>query len=132
MSLAHRARAHRLQSLEAARQVVTACRELLGDVGDERGHRADVVLQRRRLVEDVVHDEIGELTPLFDGDASSLVFRATTGRDEIAQVDKAGVELLGPVVVILVDLPLTVVYDCVGLAVAVLCVLVAGREGLNV
>ena len=34
-------------------------------------------------------------------------------------------------VVILVDLPLTVVDDRVELAVAVLCVLVAGREGLG-
>ena len=45
---------------------------------------------------------------------------------------KAAVELLGPVVVILVDLPLTVVDDRVGLAVAVLCVLVAVREGPDV
>ena len=35
-------------------------------------------------------------------------------------------------VVILVHLPLTVVDDRVGLAVAALCVLVAGREGLDV
>ena len=35
-------------------------------------------------------------------------------------------------VVILVDLPLTVVDNRVELAVAVLCVLVAGREGLDV
>ena len=34
--------------------------------------------------------------------------------------------------VVLVDLPLTVVDDRVGVAVAVLCDLVAGREGLDV
>ena len=34
--------------------------------------------------------------------------------------------------VVLVDLPLTVVDDRVGLAVAVLCVLVAGKRGLDV
>ena len=38
----------------------------------------------------------------------------------------------GPVVVILFDLPLTVVNDRVGLAVAVLCALAAGRKGLGV
>ena len=45
---------------------------------------------------------------------------------------EAAVEPLGPVVVVLVDFPLAGVDDRVGLAGAVLCVLVAGREGLDV
>ena len=66
-------------------------------------------------------------------DLAPLPVGAELGFEAVARVPtKAGVELLGPVVVVLVDLPLTVVDDCVGLAVAVLCVLVAGREGLGV
>ena len=58
---------------------------------------------------------------------------AELGFEAVARIPtKAGVELLSPVVVILVDLPLTVVDNRVGLAVAVLCVLVSGREGLDV
>ena len=60
---------------------------------------------------------------------ASLPVGAALGVEAVARVPaKAAVELLGPVVVILVDLPLTVVDDRAGLAGAVLCVLVAGRE----
>ena len=70
-----------------------------------------------------------DLAPLV----TPLSVGAELGFEAVARVPiKADVELLGPVVVILVDLPLTVVDDRVGLAVAVLCVLVAGREGLDV
>ena len=66
-------------------------------------------------------------------DLAPLPVGVELGFEAVARVPtEAGVELLGPVVVVLVDLPLTVVDDCVGLAVAVLCVLVAGREGLDV
>ena len=55
------------------------------------------------------------------------------GVEAVARVPaKASVKLLGPVVVVLVDLRLAGVDDRVGLVGAVLCVLVAGREGLDV
>ena len=55
------------------------------------------------------------------------------GVEAVARVPaKASVKLLGPVVVVLVDLRLAGVDDRVGLVGAVLCVLVAGREGLDI
>ena len=66
-------------------------------------------------------------------DLAPLPVGAEFGFGPVARVlTKAAVELLGPVMVVLVDLPLTVVDDRVGLAVAVLCVLVTGREGLDI
>ena len=66
-------------------------------------------------------------------DLAPLPVGAEFGFEAAARVPtKTAVEFLGPVMVVLVDLPLTVVDDRVGLAVAVLCVLVAGREGLDV
>ena len=54
-------------------------------------------------------------------DLAPLPVGVELGFEAVARVPtKAGVELLGPVVVVLFDLPLTVVDDCVGLAVAVL------------
>ena len=58
---------------------------------------------------------------------------AELGVEAVARVPaKASVKLLGPVVVVLVDLRLAGVDDRVGLVGAVLCVLVAGREGLDI
>ena len=66
-------------------------------------------------------------------DLAPLPVGAELSFEAVARVpSKAAAELLGPLVVILVDLPLTVVDDRVGLAVAVLCVLVAGREDLDI
>ena len=83
-----------------------------------------------RLGDDV--DVVGHLligTYHRPQDLAPLPVGAELGFEAVARVPtKASVELLGPVVVILVDLPLTVDDDCVGLAVAVLCVLVSGGE----
>ena len=66
-------------------------------------------------------------------DLAPLPVGVELGFEAVARVPtKAGVELLGPVVVVLVDLRLAGVDDRVGLVGAVLCVLVAGREGLDV
>ena len=66
-------------------------------------------------------------------DLAPLPVGAELSFEAVARVPtKAAVEILGPMVVILVDLPLTVVDNRVGLAVAVLCVLVTGREGLDI
>ena len=60
-------------------------------------------------------------------DLAPLPVGVELGFEAVARVPpKAAVELLGPVVVILVDLPLTVVDDRVGLSFVVFCVLVTG------
>ena len=60
-------------------------------------------------------------------DPAPLPVGAELGFEAAARVPtEAAVELLGPVVVILVDLPLTVVDDRVGLSFVVFCVLVTG------
>ena len=66
-------------------------------------------------------------------DLAPLPVGVELGVEAVARVPaKASVKLLGPVVVVLVDLHLAGVDDRVGLVGAVLCVLVAGREGLDV
>ena len=91
-------------------------------------------LLSHRFGDDV--DVVGHLpigTYHWPQDLAPLPVGADFGFEAVARVPtKAAVELLGPVMVVLVDLPLTVVDDRVGLAVAVLCVLVAGKEGLDV
>ena len=85
-----------LEALEAVGDVDAALDELLGDVGDEARHRADVPLElarpRTRMSSTMKSPSSRHCSAR---DAAVVLALAAAGGDEVAEVDEAAVEVLG-------------------------------------
>ena len=95
VTLPHRARGEKRQALEPFAHVHAALDELLGDIGDRRGYRADVVFQVALRIKHVVNDEVAKLAPLLFADAQRLLAFAAPACDQVADVEDATVQILG-------------------------------------